>query len=95
YRYLRATLNAGLGTDQQIATLGHELQHAVEVLDDELVVCEKSLVALYRRIGQPSRATSAGWETLAAQETGYQVRRELGESAGVLIAARLFNFDQL
>lgn len=95
YRYLRATLNAGLGTDQQIATLGHELQHAVEVLDDELVVCEKSLVALYRRIGQPSRAATSGWETLAAQETGYQVRRELGESAGVVIAAQLFSFEHL
>ncbi|MDP2320171.1 MAG: hypothetical protein Q8O42_12640 [Acidobacteriota bacterium] len=95
YRYLRATLNAGLGTDQQIATLGHELQHAVEVLDDELVVGEKSLVALYRRIGQPSRAANSGWETVAAQETGYRVRRELGESAGVLMAAQLFNFDHL
>ncbi|MDP3720567.1 MAG: hypothetical protein Q8T13_22620 [Acidobacteriota bacterium] len=95
YRYLRATLNAGLGTDQQIATLGHELQHAVEVLDDELVVCEKSLEALYRRIGQPSRATSAGWETLAAQETGYRVRRELVVTLGVSMAAQMFSFDHL
>ncbi len=95
YRYLRATLSAELGTDQQIATLGHELQHAVEIADDDMVVCEKSMVALYRRIGQPSRAANSGWETLAAQETGYQVRRELVESSGVLMAAQLFNFGQL
>lgn len=95
YRYLRATLNPEQGSDQQIATLGHELQHAVEVLDDEMVVCEKSLVALYRRIGLRSGGTNSSWETLAAQEAGYQVRRELGESAGVSIAAQLFSFDHL
>lgn len=95
YRYLRATLNPEQGTDQQIATLGHELQHAVEVMDDESVVSEKSLVALYRRIGHSNRSTNSSWETLAAQETGYQVRRELGESAGAAIAAQLFSFDHL
>lgn len=95
YRYLRATINAELGTDQQIATLGHELHHAVEVLDDEMVVCEKSLAALYQRIGQPSRVANSGWETLAAQEAGYQVRRELGQSAGVAMAAQLFILDHL
>ena len=84
YRYLRATLSPDQGTDQQIATLGHELQHAVEVLDDEMVVCEKSMVAMYRRIGEPSRVANSSWETVAAQETGYRVRRELVESAGVL-----------
>jgi len=94
YRYLRATLNPEQGTDQQIATLGHELQHAVEVLDDEMVVCEKSLVALYRRIGQRSGGNS-GWETLAAQETGYRVRRELVESGRASMAAHLFDSDHL
>ena len=37
-----------------IATIAHELQHAVEVIEDETVNDEKSLVALYRRIGQQS-----------------------------------------
>lgn len=95
YRYLRATLSADQSPDQQIATLGHELQHAVEVLDDEMVVSEKSLGALYRRIGRPSSAATSGWETVAAQETGYRVRRELVESAGVSMAAQLFSFDHL
>ena len=60
-----------------IATVAHELQHAVEVIEDESVKDERSLVALYKRIGQPSRAANSGWETTNAQQTGYQVRREL------------------
>jgi hypothetical protein len=92
YRYLRATLSTDQSSDQAIATLGHELQHAVEVVDDEKVVSEKTLVALYKRIGEPSRAvTNAGWETIAAQEAGYRVRRELIESTGVSMAAQLFD----
>ena len=58
YRYLRATLSADQTSDQLIATLAHELQHAVEVVGDDLVVSEQTLVALYKRIGHPSRATA-------------------------------------
>lgn len=78
YRYLRAQINTELSPDQMIATLAHELQHAVEVSDAADVVDQRSLIELYKRIGEPSRAiTSAGWETTAAYETGLQVRREL------------------
>ena len=39
-----------------IATLAHELQHAVEVIEDELVSDRaRACVALYKRIGRPSR----------------------------------------
>lgn len=96
YRYLRATLSPEQTSDQLIASLAHELQHAVEVIGDELVVNEKTLVSLYKRIGQPSSAAAAsGWETIAAQETGYRVRRELVASNGNLMAARLFASDYL
>jgi hypothetical protein len=77
FRYVRASISPDLTFDQMIATVAHELQHAVEVIEDESVTDERSLVALYRRIGEPSRATQSGWETLTAQRTGYQVRREL------------------
>lgn len=78
YRYVRASISADLTLDQMIASVAHELQHAVEVIEDESVTDERSLVALYKRIGQPSRAAGpSGWETLAAQRTGTQVRREL------------------
>ena len=95
-RYLRATLSTDQTSDQLIASLAHELQHAVEVVDDDLVVSEKTLVALYQRIGHPSRAVAnRGWETVAAQETGYRVRRELVESTGMTMATRRFDFDHL
>ena len=71
-------------------------QHAVEVVGDDLVVSEQTLVALYKRIGHPSRAAAnAGWETIAAQETGYRVRRELVESTGMSMAAQLFDSGHL
>jgi hypothetical protein len=97
YRYLRATLSPEQSADQAIATLAHELQHAVEVVEDERVTNEKTLVALYKRIGEPSRATAvaSGWETVAAQEAGYRVRRELVESTAFQSAARLLESDHL
>lgn len=78
YRYVRASISTEMLFDQMIATVAHELQHAVEVIDDESVTDEKSLTALYKRIGHESAASvPTGWETVAAQEAGWQVRREL------------------
>ena len=80
YRYVRASIRQDLTFDQMIATVAHELQHAVEVIEDETVVNEKTLVALYKRIGQQGSATEkAHWDTTAAQEAGFRVRRELIE----------------
>ena len=88
YRYVRASISTELTFDQMIATLGHELQHAVEVIEDETVVDEKSLVALYRRIGhQNSSAAPARWETTAAQQAGFRVRRELVEAPTTMARA--------
>lgn len=82
YRYVKATINTEQGRDQMIATLAHELQHALEVSEADTVIDQRSLLALYKRIGHPSvSAINAGWETIAAQETGLQVRRELVASA--------------
>jgi hypothetical protein len=78
FRYVRVAINGELTSDVAIATLGHELQHAVEVAEASDVVDQPSLVELYRRIGMPSRSGSeAGWETTAAQAMTTQVRREL------------------
>ena len=78
YRYVRASISPEMLFDQMIATVAHELQHAVEVIEDESVTDERSLTNLYRRIGHQNQSASPdGWETVAAQETGWQVRREL------------------
>ena len=87
YRYVRASISTDLTFNQMIATVAHELQHAVEVIEDETVSDEKSLVALYRRIGrQNSSAAPSRWETEAAQEAGFRVRRELIETPSSTIA---------
>ncbi len=87
YRYLRASIDPGLSPSLMIATIAHELQHAVEVIEDEAVNDEKSLVALYQRIGQQNGTSSpTRWETIAAQRTGLQVRRELIEGPAATIA---------
>ena len=87
YRYLRASISTDLTSDQMIATLAHELQHAVEVIEDETVIDEASLVSLYRRIGRQSgNAAPMRWETIAAQETGFKVRRELGSAPTTIVA---------
>ena len=86
FRFVRASISRDLTPDQMIATLAHELQHAAEVAEDASVISEATLVAMYRRIGLPSRATGPGFETVAAQEMGYQVRRELVAAPAVVIA---------
>ena len=88
-RYLRATINTEQSSDQMIATLAHELHHALEVSDDLSVIDQRSLLGLYRRIGRPSvSGVNAGWETVAAEETGFKVRRELGASTAAASALR-------
>lgn len=78
FRYLHASINTELTADLIISTLAHELQHAVEVIEDERVIDQRSLVELYKRIGRPSSsAVPSGWETVAAQQAGQRVRREL------------------
>lgn len=94
YRYVRATINTEQTPDQMIATLAHELQHAVEVLEDDTVLDQRSLQELYKRIGRPSHSgNTAAWETVAAQDTGFRVRREL-ISAAAMRAARATEFAQ-
>jgi hypothetical protein len=88
FRYVRATINAGQHNNQMIVALAHELQHAVEVLQDESVSDQRSLQELYKRIGRPSHSgVGAAWETIAAQEMGLRVRRELLSAAAAINAA--------
>jgi hypothetical protein len=78
YRYVRAVIDADLVPDLMIATLAHEFQHVVELIDEPLVVDDDSLVRLYRRIGvESAERRETRWETMAAQAMAAQVRREL------------------
>ena len=81
FRYVRVSLNPELTSNQIIATLAHELQHAIEVSEDADRGRRSQHGHLYKRIGQPSRGlVTHGCETQAAQNTGNRVRRELVET---------------
>jgi len=60
--------------------IGHELQHAVEVLDDPRVRSTSAIYRLSLRIGRDS-AGQGRFETEAATSAGDAVRRELRKSA--------------
>jgi hypothetical protein len=88
FRYLRVELSPIFNTDQVIAALAHELHHVVEVIDHPEVRSDRTLLTLYQRIGHASRATRvSGWETTAALDVGYDVRRELRQVRAGLLAA--------
>lgn len=96
YRYVRASINPDQSFDQLIATIGHELRHAIEVIDDPGVNSERTLVDLYRRIGeQNTSASPSRWETSAALQTGWTVRRELSAMSMPAALARGVEQSQL
>ena len=78
HRYLRIQVRPGLSASEEIALIGHELQHALEVAREPLVRDTAAMAALYKRIGTPSIGAKLSFDTLAAQNAGRSVRGELG-----------------
>ena len=74
-RYVRIQIALRGSPDDSVALLGHELRHAIEVAEATDVADEAGLVKLYQRIG--TRGGEHLYDTVAAQETGRVVRREL------------------
>jgi len=79
YRYVHIRVARLASADVQIALIGHELRHAVEVADAPTVVDDESLAREYQRIGfQNSRQMmGTSYDSDAAVEAGYQVLRDL------------------
>ena len=75
HRYVRVQIALHGSSDDSVAVLGHELQHAVEVANAEEVIDQATMAKLYQRIG--SRGGEHVYDTVAAQEMGRMVRREL------------------
>jgi hypothetical protein len=73
-RFLQIVIVSGF---QAVAVpiVGHELRHAVEVLEDPGVRSEETVDALFDRIGW--RTSSRTVETQAALDAGHAVAREL------------------
>ena len=78
-RYLAIELACPRSRDTQMATLAHELQHALEIAGEPSVVDVPSLMRFYTRIGsrlQPIGVTMT-FETRGAADTGARARHEL------------------
>jgi hypothetical protein len=75
YRLLRIIVNPRRADCDLMASIGHELWHAVEVLREPSLRSEAALFFFYGRGGR--RARDGAWETQAAENTGNSVRAEL------------------
>lgn len=80
-RYVSIRISCSLNDTEQIAALGHELSHAVEIADAPSVVDVASLAQLYRRIGFASHGVASGFESRRAIEGARRVWAELGRTA--------------
>ena len=83
-RYVAIEIAAPRNYVEELASLGHELQHAVEIAGERDVCGAAALAELYTRIGDPVErwdGMADSFETRTAFETGIRVRRELLLSA--------------
>lgn len=76
-RYVRISLNPTLTTRVLVATLGHELQHAVEIAREPSIVDPSSLERYYEAHGINAPPHLEGWDTEQARVIGEAVRREM------------------
>ena len=82
-RMLRIHMTSGRPDDEAIIAVGHELQHAMEVLGDSRVRTTNDMFVLYQRIGLRTAAsvmqlrTHFRFETAAAIQTSDAIRHEL------------------
>ena len=92
YRYIRVSWSPELSTSVAIATLGHELQHALEIANEPSIVSAESLEAFYQSIGISMRMHN-GWDTIAARDRGDKVRREIAAVRAARPAERLQDYN--
>ena len=83
-RYVRITIAWERGRRRHVATLAHELQHAVEIADAPTVIDEASLEREYERIGcqrAPHYPGRRAFDTDAAMAAGDRAWREFDARA--------------
>jgi len=84
YRYLVVHLPVGQSKQQQIAMLGHELQHAAVIADAPSVVDSDTLRKEFERIGKVTLAANGrdfSFDSQAAADARQRILRELAGDA--------------
>jgi len=76
WRYLRVEIECRQPTASQVAALGHELQHAIEIADQTAAIDPGSIRALYKTIGFAVDDSGRRFESNAARAAGNRVRSE-------------------
>ena len=84
YRYLVIRVASGRSKEQQLATLGHEMQHAVVIADAASVVDSQSLKREFERVGkltQPSIGDDFFFESPVAEDVKRRILSEVTAQA--------------
>lgn len=84
-RYVMVRISRELDDTRKIAMLGHELQHAVEIMEQPQIVDPETLAREYGRFGTTRRYFAnprVAFDTAAAVVAGRQVSRELAARSG-------------
>jgi hypothetical protein len=76
FRILHITIDARRTDCRLMADIGHELQHAIEVLSDPHITDGVSAYAFYERVAPGFTSDRPRFETEAAQRMGDEVRHE-------------------
>jgi hypothetical protein len=92
-RFLRIQVNRTVARLWQVALLGHELQHAVEVAEAPGIHSAGDLRALYREIGVRTGADT--YDSIAARQAGFTIRDELTSARGDIRFARSTSIEPM
>jgi len=89
YRYLVVHLPVGQSKQQQVAMLGHELQHAVVIADAPSVIDSDTLKKEFERIGKVTMAANGrdfSFDSQAATDARQKILHELSDGPAVASA---------
>jgi hypothetical protein len=88
-RYVLVSLTADLDSARSIVVLGHELRHAVEVVEQPSIVDTATFAAAYEQVTYRRRQLAnggVGLDTVAAVAAGVQIWKEMAGAADVAAA---------
>ncbi len=77
FRFIFVHVATGMADWDLMGSIGHELHHAIEVIDNRFVTSLLTMRSLYQRIGKQNSRHPNSYETAAAVAAGDAVRDEV------------------